>query len=446
MLKLMPKSKSDSMSEAMYCAACTWFKLPVLMLLGILLSVSTVSRAWADSEVGQNPASDVGDAGADEADTDEAGTDETGTEDAASPAAAAQENTATTTDTAADADADADADGAPTDSAQEREWDDDNDAIPTDLDEDPANEEWNWEVQESPEQERPFVNRMRPLQDERGGRNSGGKPVPDRGTPWLAAMYWNRPEPAPAGRPMWAHRHWCGGVLIYPDWVLTAAHCTLDAQGKPKNMADLRVKVGSEDLQSNDGVDFHIDRIVKHAQYARIPRPQTPNMYDNDLALLHIVYDGPPRQFDRNQIRPIDHISASPAAAGNLVTTSNWYRYHDTDGERAMLIKFEMQVRSQAECREYEGHEQPWKLNNDVYCADNVERTICGGDSGSPVILTNGAPTLVGITSWGRDTCSLLNEVGVYTQVAPYVEWIRSAIAAAQQAGPSEAFMEFALP
>ncbi len=400
-------------------------RVPTAILLGAVLSLTAVGSAWAQEETDPEIAADGM-----HADTDEAGDSSTDTDDEAN------------TDNAAATDED---------SLLEQEWDDDNDAIPTDLEEDSANQEWNWEVQESPEQERPFVDRLpvdsvQPGPDERGGRNSGGKPVPDRGTPWLAAMYWNRPDPAPAGRPIWAHRHWCGGVLIYPEWVLTAAHCTLDAQGKRKNLEDLRVKVGSEDLHSSDGADFRINRIVKHAQYARVSRPEAPNMYDNDLALLHIVYDGPPRQIDRNQVRPIDRIGTAPVAPGNLVTTSNWYRYRDADSERAILIKFEMQVRSQAECREYEGHEQPWKLNNDVYCADNLERTICGGDSGSPVILTNGTPTLVGITSWGRDTCSLLNEVGVYTQIAPYMSWISAAIQAARQASSSEPFMEFALP
>ena len=80
--------------------------------------------------------------------------------------------------------------------------------------------------------------------------------------------------------------------------------------------AGYRIRLGADNISRNSGLTFKIDRIVRHASYDTKPLPANPNMYANDIALIHIVEDGPPRHRDPTQIREIAlHKGAPPAAA-----------------------------------------------------------------------------------------------------------------------------------
>jgi hypothetical protein len=70
----------------------------------------------------------------------------------------------------------------------------------------------------------------------------------------------------------------------------------------------------------------------------------------------------------------------------------------------------------------------PEKIQGKVFCAANPQRSTCQGDSGGPIILTNGAPTLVGIISWGKKRCTGDGQPGVYTRVESFLDWISQAM------------------
>ena len=138
--------------------------------------------------------------------------------------------------------------------------------------------------------------------------STGGKPVRDAGAPWQAQVYY--PNTAPQwseklaqGTPLWQLQHYCGGTLIAPDWVLTAAHCIDEDMVK----AGYRVRLGAQDISKDSGWTYKIDRIVRHSQYGSKKLPATPNMYANDIALIHIVEDQrqPPRDPARVRAIPL---------------------------------------------------------------------------------------------------------------------------------------------
>ena len=239
--------------------------------------------------------------------------------------------------------------------------------------------------------------------------------------------------------------HHCGAVLIAPQWVVTAQHCIVNANGAidPDYVRRWRrIRLGTQDLV-HGGATYAIAKVVLHPGFVE-------QRYRNDIALLRIAADAQTVPIDDpKRIAPLriagvraddplpdDWVILVVYGWGTMTAHGDDVAPHLDDAGHVVHDSRDLRmVRLDPVPRAVCARNPHYRgvVTDGVVCAGYGPggRDSCQGDSGGPLVGMDGDDpvALVGIVSGGYG-CGLRNMPGIYTNVAHYLPWIRKVVGA----------------
>ncbi|KAE8636335.1 hypothetical protein XENTR_v10002941 [Xenopus tropicalis] len=229
----------------------------------------------------------------------------------------------------------------------------------------------------------------------------GGREAVPHSRPYMVALYLREKK----------FKTICGGVLIKPSWVLTAAHCNITEKTK--------IIIGAHSLTAKES-QKQIIPIIKKFQHEDF-RIET---FDYDVQLLQLSKAAVlgsdvsvlPLSVKRKKLQP-----------GTVCETAGW---GTTTNHRNIISDKLMEVN--VTIVDTKTCAKRWKpliniTRNMICTSENVEvKGTCGGDSGGPLIC-NGS--LRGLTSFGMPECALPGDASVYAKLnRNIIRWINKII------------------
>ncbi len=229
-----------------------------------------------------------------------------------------------------------------------------------------------------------------------------GHDAPQSGYPWMVAL-------VTADQPDTTEAHFCGGTLIGPRHILTAAHCMMEFE----DPSQIQVAIGGRELSYDQGVRSEIVGYKIHPRFNDVT-------LENDMAIIKLM-----KPVSNQPLALARKSDAALYFEGREATILGWGKIDPklpilpTTLQEALVP-----IQTDRTCTEELGR---FYKPQSMLCAgikssspgavDGVDS--CHGDSGGPLIIFDdlGKPKQVGITSWGYG-CASDKVRGVYSEIA----------------------------